>query len=349
MHSYICSYQTTANGPGGIHTFAFDPEAGSLAPLPSVTDDIQRASFLAINQSGTLLALADERSAGLVHTYQRDAATGALTHISTQLTLGDSPCYVSWDLPEQNLLLTNYTSGSFVSLSIDSHGVLGEPDLYQHTGSGPNLDRQDGPHTHMVAPHPIDGQIYVSDLGIDEVDIYDRDPATGKLIAASPTGAVDLVPGTGPRHFAFAASGQRLYVIGELASTVSYFTRTAAGMWEQQQVISTLPASFTAENTTAQILLSPDGRFLYGSNRGHDSIATFAINGRDGTLTPLGHIPTEGRTPRNFAIDPTGTWLLAANQNSDSVITFRRDLQSGALTRHGEPLLIAKPLCIAFH
>jgi 6-phosphogluconolactonase len=199
----------------------------------------------------------------------------------------------------------------------------------------------------MIAPHPVDGQIYVADLGIDQVVVYDLDAESGTLSAALVEGSVTLVPGTGPRHFAFAGGGDRLYVVGELACTVTYFDRDEHSSWTERQTISTLPEDYVGEATCAQILLSPDGGFLYASNRGHDSIAVFAVD-ESGRLEPLGHPETGGQTPRNFAISPDGDWLFAANQNSDNVVVFRRDQESGALSQHGEPVRVPAPMCVIF-
>ena len=259
--------------------------------------------------------------------------------ISTQPTEGADPCYVSFDPGERHALLTNYTGGNFVALEIDGSGTLGLARSYRQIGSGPMASRQEGPHPHMIAPNPVDGQIYVSDLGIDQVVAYVFDPESGDLVP--PAGAIKAVlkPGAGPRHFVFDETGNRLYVIGELDSTITFFERKATGEnWNAVQSISTLPADFRSESTCAQILRSADGRFLYGSNRGHDSIAIFGIDQASGRLTALGHESTRGTTPRNFNIDPTGAWLFAANQDSDTVVLFRRDADSGRLTVSGDPI-----------
>jgi 6-phosphogluconolactonase len=348
MHVYICAYQQTTTGPGGIYHFDFNPANGSLKALGATTDSIERASFLAVNAAGTFVLLADELDAGMVRSFKRDPRTSLLELIGSQPTHGADPCYVTFGPEEEHALLTNYTGGSFVVVPVDSDGNLGPADLYKHTGSGPNPDRQGEPHPHMIAPHPIDGQIYVSDLGIDQVVVYDLDEETGKLGAPLIEASATLPAGAGPRHFTFAASGNRLYVIGELSSTITAFSRDEHGSWTDFQTISTLPPDFTGETTCAQILQAPDGRFLYGSNRGHDSIAIFAINEATGRLTALGQEKTQGQTPRNFAIDPTGAWLIVANQDSDTVVVFRRDLETGQLTAHGDPIAIPKPICVVF-
>ncbi len=353
MHVYVCSYLETPTGPNGIHVFDFDPATGALTPLSTVSEGIERASFMAVNKAGTILALADERDEGLLQTFRRDPATGGLTHIDSKPTLGAHACHVSFDIYEEHLLLANYTGGSFAVIPVDAEGNLGEPDLFRHEGSGPNPDRQEGPHPHMVAPHPIEGTIYVSDLGKDEVEIYDLDPETGRLSADIVEETIVLHPGAGPRHFVFSADANDIWVNGELDSTVSLFHRNEGnGDWDHVQTVSTLPADVTAEvvaaNTTAQILRSPDGRFVYCSNRGHDSIAIFSADAESSQLTALGHQSTLGSTPRNFAIDPAGDWLLVGNQNSDSVATFRRDFMSGSLTQVGDLLPIAMPICILF-
>ena len=348
MHLYICAYETTPTGTGGIYQFDFDPKVGSLSPISSLSRGIQRASFSTFNRAGSILALADERDAGSVRTLGRDPETGKLTSISSGETGGAHPCHVSFSIDETAVLLTNYTGGSFVTFAVDTEGNLGERTFFQHVGSGPNPARQEAAHPHMVQAHPIDGQIYVSDLGMDIVAIYDLDRETGKLSADIVEENVKLPGGTGPRHFVFNAAGDVLFVIGELASTITVFEQEQLGNWVDRQTISTLPADFSGENTTAQILRSPDGRFIYGSNRGDDSIAIFAVDSDTHRLTLVGHQKTGGKTPRNFTIDPSGDWLLAANQDSDSVVVFRRESETGLLAQVGEPLAVPKPMCLTF-
>jgi 6-phosphogluconolactonase len=231
---------------------------------------------------------------------------------------------------------------------VKDDGSLGEASAaIQHTGSSVDKERQEGPHAHSVNLPADNRFMLAADLGLDEVLIYKFDAAKGSLTPNDPPYG-KVKPGSGPRHFAFHPSGKYAYAINEMASTVTAFhwdhTR---GSLEEFQVVSTLPKNFTGHSSTAEIAIDKKGRFLYGSNRGHDSIAVFAI-GSDGKLTPIEHTSTQGRTPRNFALDPTGAYLFAANQDSNNVILFHVDPQSGRLTPTGQAMEAGSPVCVVF-
>jgi 6-phosphogluconolactonase len=216
----------------------------------------------------------------------------------------------------------------------------------QHTGSSVNQRRQSGPHAHSVNLDPANRFALVADLGLDKVFVYRFEPRQGQLLPHDPQ-SFDTAPGAGPRHLAFHPSGRYAYVINEMASTVTALRWDgASGELGEIQSVSTRPDGFAGDNSTAEVVVSPDGKFLYGSNRGHDSLAIFAIDQASGRLTPVGHQPTLGKTPRNFAIDPTGEYLLAANQNSDTIVVFKIDRATGKLTAVGAPLSVPRPVCV---
>jgi 6-phosphogluconolactonase len=233
-------------------------------------------------------------------------------------------------------------------LPIAADGKLGPAvSVVRHQGSGADKSRQEGPHAHSMDLDPTGKRALVADLGLDKVMVYSLS-ATGTLTPnATPSAA--LPPGSGPRHLAFGKGGAFAYVINELSSTVAAFTYdAAAGTFKSIQSVSTLPQGFAGKSYPAEIAICADGRFLYGSNRGHDTVATFAIDGATGQLRPLGHTPTGGSWPRHFAIDPTGAYLLAANQKSGSVVVFRIDRSTGALTPTGHRIAVPEPACVIF-
>jgi len=228
-------------------------------------------------------------------------------------------------------------------------GRLGEASaLVRHSGASINPQRQEGPHVHSVYTSPDNRFAISSDLGLDEVLVYRFDPENGTLAPNTPP-FVKVNPGAGPRHFGFHTSGKFGYVINEMQSTVTVFSyEPARGTMHMLQTVSTLPKDFEGESTAAAVQVHPSGKFLYGSNRGHDSIAVFAIHKRKGTLTPLEYAATLGKTPRDFAVDPTGSYLFATNQDSDSIVQLRIDPNSGRLTPTGQVLEVSSPVCVTF-
>jgi 6-phosphogluconolactonase len=245
-------------------------------------------------------------------------------------------------------MVANYGSGSLASYPLDATGKPGEAATFvQNKGKSVNAGRQEAPHAHSIQPSPDNRFALAADLGLDEVLVFHLDPAKATLTANQPPFA-SLDPGSGPRHFAFHPNGKVVYVINELKSTVTVFDWDAAkGAMSKGQTISTLPAGFKGENTTAEVQVHPSGRFVYGSNRGHNSIAVFRTDDK-GRLTSVGQVSTEGKTPRNFRIDPSGNFLLAANQDSDSVVVFRINQQTGMLQPTGQKVEVGKPVCVKF-
>jgi len=269
--------------------------------------------------------------------------------LNQQPSLGGAPCYLFVDRGGRFVLVANYVGGNVAVLPIRSDGSLGEAtDLKQDLGSSINAERQEGPHAHCVVLDAANRFAYACDLGTDKIMIFRFDSQRGKLIS-NKTPWVQVKPGGGPRHLTFHPGGKYAYVINELHATVTTFARDPGqGNLKELQTIRTLPADFTAENTSADIHISPDARFLYCSNRGHDSIAAFRIDPRSGKLTFVAHQSSGGKTPRNFAIDPTGAFLLVANQNSGNIVTFRRDVKTGQLSATGQVAEVPSPVCLKF-
>ena len=350
MFVYVGAYTEPGyNGTAtGISIFDFDPEMGTLRPV-GVAPGVANPSFLALGADGRLLVAVNELGEGGVTAFARDPDTGTLTELNRQLAHGADPCYVSLVAGDRFALVANYTGGTVAVLPIAADGRL-QPatDVIRYEGSGPR-PQQDGPHAHMIAPDRHGRYVLVTDLGTDQLYLYRLDTVAGKLVPnASGTPTVKEHPGAGPRHFAFAPDGRALFVINELGSTLSaYAYDPERGALEPLQTVSTLPEDFTGENSCAHVAVSPDGRFVYGSNRGHDSIAIWAV-GEGGEVSPIGHELTRGKTPRSFAIDPTGAWLLVANQDSDTIATFRRDAESGTLTATGAVIETPSPVAILF-
>lgn len=347
---YIGTY-TRPGGAEGIYLYRQDPETGTLTRL-SVTPDVN-PSFLALDPTKRFLFAVDEtkeyqgEESGSASSYRIDPTTGALTFLSRQATHGGDPCHLCTDPTGRWLIVANHEHGNVAVLPIDADGNL-QPtsDLRQHEGSGPG-PTQRGPHAHFVTLDPTKRLVLVNDKGIDKVMIYRL--IDGKLVPHDPPFA-RLHPGAAPRHLAFHPNGRFAYVNGEADLTVTAFAYDAErGALTELHYLSTLPEGASRERgSTAQILVDPSGRFLYVSNRGHDSLALFAIDPATGRLTAIGHQPTGGRTPRNFAIDPTGTYLYAANQDSDNIVHFRINPETGQLTPTGGVTAVGAPVCIRF-
>ena len=354
---FIGTYTHTTSD--GIYVCRFDGETGGLEPLSSASG-AENPSFLATHPNGRFLYAASEiqefegREQGALYAYAIDADAGRLEFINRIGSGGQGPCHARVDAAGRFLLAANYHGGSVCVAPIGDDGGLEPLSCFiQHEGaSGVNPARQDGAHAHSINPDADNRFAYVPDLGQDRIIIYRLDAENGTLAPADAPYA-EAAPGAGPRHFAFhpdrLPDGHRAYAINELASTITAFNWDAgAGTLTATQTISTLPPGFARANTTADIHVHPSGKFVYGSNRGHDSIAVFSVDAATGGLTALGHEPTQGMTPRNFAIDPSGEFLLAANQDSDSVVTFRINAETGALAPTGEVADIPMPVCIRF-
>jgi 6-phosphogluconolactonase len=350
MLVYVGTY--TSGRSEGIYLYRLDLSDGALRRA-GITKGVVNPSYLTLERGRRFLYAVNEveefagKKSGAVSAFAIDRATGALRLLDQRPSMGGAPCYVTAADAGRNVLVANYAGGNVAVLPVMKDGSLGEAtDVRQDEGSGPNRERQDGPHAHCVVLDRPNRHAYSCDLGTDKVMIYRFDARAGRLIPnAQPW--VQLKPGAGPRHFVFHPGGKFAYVMNELDSTVTAFAHDGArGTLKVLQTVSALPPGFEGANTGADIHVTPDGRFLYCSNRGHDSIAAFRVGARTGELSAAGHTPTGGKTPRNFAIDPTGKFLLAANQKSDTVVTFRIDPATGGLQPTGHSADVPSPVCL---
>lgn len=327
----------------GIYVYTLDAETGQLV-YQSTATGVVNPSFLTLAPQGDFLYAVNETADGSVSAFAIDAATGDLTFLNRQSSQGHAPCYVSTDASGRFVLAANYVTGNVCVLPVLADGRLAPAsDTHHHRGHGPD-PRQDGPHAHCIVPD-TDGRTFLAaDLGTDQIVVYTLDKDQGRLL---PAASVQLPSGTGPRHLCFHPNGRFVYVLAELTSQIIMLAFDAdSGALHPQQTISTLPPAHTGPNTGAHVAVSPDGRFLYASNRGHDSIAIYAIAPETGWLALVGHEATQGRTPRHFTMDGHGRYLLVANQDSDTVVVFRRDEVTGGLTAVAPPTPIPTPVCL---
>ena len=345
---YFGTYTRGAESKG-IYVSNFNDETGGLSdPVLAVAAD--NPSFLTLAPSGqTLYAVSEisgEGGAGLVSAY-RVLDGGKLELINQQSSGGAGPCYVSVSPNGKVLALANYGGGSVASYRITDTGALSEAASFiQHTGSSVNAKRQAGPHAHSINFSSDSRFAYAADLGVDRVFIYSVDPSTGKLALA---GETKVDPGSGPRHFSFRPDGKFAYLINEMTLKMTVFAVDRdSGALTAIQSLSTLPDGAEAEGSTAEVVCHPSGKFLYGSNRGHDSIVVYAIDAETGKLEYLENESIRGKTPRNFVVSPCGKWLLAAGQQSGNVTVFAVDQETGELTFSGTEIKVAAPVCIRF-
>ncbi|HXT12027.1 MAG TPA: lactonase family protein [Candidatus Angelobacter sp.] len=354
---YVGTFTGTPAKSKGIYLFRLEPgKNGSpiLTPL-GVAAETPSPTFLALDAKRHLLFCVNEmnsfagKKTGAVSAFSIDPATGQLKFINQRSSMGPGPCHLVLDHTGKYVLVANYAGGSVAVLPVAADGALGEATCFiQHAGKGPNPTRQEGPHAHCAAFSPDNRFAFVCDLGLDKVMIYKFDAGTGKLTPDDPPFA-SLAPGSGPRHILFHPNGKFAYVITELASTITTFAYDANnGALKELQTLSTLPADFHGKNTAAEIAIAPSGKFLFASNRGNDTIASFAIDPKTGTLRWLGAQSTEGKTPRHFAIDTSGRELLIENQDSNSLVLKHIDAVAGKLTSIGSPIPAPAPVCAVF-
>jgi 6-phosphogluconolactonase len=336
-------------GERNIEAFRLDPASGTLTRIGQAAE-IEHPSFLAVSPNHRFLYAISEGpdAAGSgVSAFAIDAAAGQLRLLNRQPAGGAGPCYVAVDAGGSNVLIANYSGGSVAVFPVTEDGALRPRSAFiQDHGSSVNPDRQGGPHPHCLVPGPEGRFAFACDLGLDKVMIFRFDASHGSLAPAQPAFA-GVKPGSGPRHIAFHPNGQWAYIINEMASTLTAFRYDAvSGALREIQTESTVPVDFSGQNTDAEVAVHPSGRFVYGSNRGDDSIAVFGCDPANGRLTFIERVPTGGKTPRNFEIDATGGYLLAANQDSDTVVVFRIDTESGRLRLAGSPAQSDHPMCV---
>ena len=336
----------------GIYTYRLDTSSGALQ-FVSLAGEVEAPFFLAFHPQGRFLYVVNAVQqpggtfVGTASAFAIDPNTGALTLLNEQPVPGAFPCYITVDRTGQCALVANYVSGCVAALPIRPNGTLGPAsDHIQHQGSSVDPHRQEGPHAHCIVIDPTERYAFAADLGLDKILCYRLDPKRAKLTSNDVPWA-QVKAGSGPRHLAFHPNGRFAYVINELNSTLIAFAYDAArGALTEVQTVRTIPEEFTAVNYCADVHVSPSGQFLYGSNRGHDSIVIYRIAGDTGMLTYLGCEPTQGKTPRNFALDPSGNYLLAANQDSDTLVTFRIAPETGKLSATGHVTRVPKPVCV---
>jgi 6-phosphogluconolactonase len=345
---YVGTY--TSGKSEGIYVYRMNTGTGELKRFSSIKS--VNPSFLAIDRSRRYLYAVNEVSEfaglGAVSAFAIDRITGKLNFLSQTATSGADPCHLTVDHTGRSLLVANYTGGNVTVIAIRPNGRLGlVTDFKQHQGSGPK-EQQKGPHPHFIVLDRFGRHAFAVDLGIDKVMIYRFDGVNRKLLPAKQPW-VSLAAGAGPRHLAVHPNQKRIYVINELDSTLTtlnYDARNAT--LHPLDTVSTLPLDFSGVSYCADVHVHPSGRFLYGSNRGHNSIAVFAIEPRTGKLRLVEHVSTEGKWPRNFAIDPIGRFLLVANQHTDNVVVFRIDARTGRLMPTGQTAEIPTPVCLKF-
>ena len=353
MLVYIGTYTSGKSRSEGIYIYKLNTDSGELKPYKTVKNVVE-PSYLTIDKDRKYLYAVNETveyegaKSGAVSAFAIDQKTGDLTFINKQASLGGAPCYNIVSDNEKFVLVANYVGGNVAVLPVDAGGKLGASvELAQQTGTGPNKDRQEAAHAHSINLDDKNRFAYSCDLGADKIYIYEFDGKTGKLKPNPAQNYFQAKAGAGPRHLAFHENGKFAYVINELASSVTALTYDAnRGTLKEIESFSTLPADFKGENTCAEIQIAPNGKFLYGSNRGDDSLAAFKIDERTGRLDLIERVSTQGKTPRNFEVAPNGKLLLAANQNSDSVVVFRIDEKTGKLTPIGNPVAVPSPVCL---
>ncbi|HEY1859893.1 MAG TPA: lactonase family protein [Gemmataceae bacterium] len=349
---YVGTY--TGGKSKGIYRLEMDPATGKLTGRELVAET-PNPTFLAIHPNKHFLYAVNEignfkdKKSGAISAYAIDAKTGGLTLLNQQPTGGDGPCHLVLGKEGKHVLAANYGGGSTCVVPIGADGKLGEgTDFVQHKGSSVNKQRQEGPHAHCVDFDAANHFAFVCDLGLDKVLVFKYDAANGKLTPNDPPSA-SLKGGAGPRHIAFHPNGHFAYVNNEIDSTVTAMSYNADhGALKSLQTLSTLPKEFTGGNSTAEVEVHPSGKFVYVSNRGHNSIAIFTVDAKTGELTAAGHQAKGIKTPRNFAIEPSGTHMIVANQDGDSLVVFRIDAKTGELAPTGIEAEVPAPVCVTF-
>jgi 6-phosphogluconolactonase len=343
---YIGSF--TNKGSKGIYAYRYRLSSQELTPIGLVAQ-IENPTFLAISPDEHYLYSISAVPQGSVSAFRIDGKTGGLTLINRASSHGGSPCHLLVDHTGKTLFVANFASGSTAALRIRGDGGLDEPvAFFQASGTSKDPVKQLGPHEHSVNIPRSNRFMLVADLGIDKIFSFQIDPARATFTANDPP-FTTVKPGSGPRHLAFSPDERYVYVLNEIASNVTVFRYTAAtGALEELQTISTLPEGFTGDNTAAEIEVAPSGKFVYCSNRGHDSIAQFVIDRRKGTLSAAGHTSSGGQHPRYFAIDPSHEHMLVANQDSNTIALFDIDKRTGHLKATGKSVETPSPNCIRF-
>lgn len=353
---YVGTYNQSKNGTEshpGIYIYRFDTASGKLTSIGEVSD-VANPSFLCLNPSGQNLYAPNEVSetngekGGGVTSFAIDRESGALTKLSSHCTGGGHPCHVNIDQTGKWLCASNYSGGNFAVFPILGDGSVGPRSAFvQHEGSSIH-PHQKAPHVHSSIMSPDNKYLMVADLGIDRVGVYELDHQSG-TVTSKPELWAATKPGAGPRHMVFHQDKRFFYVVNELNSTVTAFSwEASSGKFKEIHTVPMLPPDYEKGGAAADIHIDPQGKFLYASNRGHDSLAIYSINCDTGELTPAGHSPTLGREPRNFGLDPSGEFVIAANHRSDTIFVFKRDSETGQMEPTGEKVDVPSPVCVRF-
>lgn len=334
----------------GVYVYAFDEDSGTLTLTDEFTG-LKNPTFLNVDADRRLLYSISEtvnqngQKVGEAAAFSIDAVKGSIRLINREITVDSTICHIQRDANSRFLTVTSYHGGMIGLFSITEEGAIGRKlDVQQHEGSSRHPERQDRPHPHSTFYSPDGRYLLVPDLGLDRIITYEIDEVNEKLIRH---GEVALHPGAGPRHLSFHPNGKFVYVINEVDSTITSFTYDKeTGQLATKETVSTLPIDFKEENSCAEITVSGDGKYLYGSNRGHDSIVVFAIAEQTGLLKLVQHAPVEGGHPRHFALTPNGRYLLAANRDANNIVTFKVDQEHGKLQYTGNSVTVSKPVCV---
>jgi 6-phosphogluconolactonase len=347
---YLGTY--TRNGSKGIYSARLDGDTGALS-TPALAAETPDPAWITLTPDKKFL-YAIHPSAAQATGFAVDVTSARLTPLPaperSEVGSAQPPSHLAVDATGRALLAANYREGFVAAIPIHANGTLGAPTAIQHEGKGTHPTRQEKPHVHSVTLSPDNRFVIVLDLGLDKVFSYALDPASAKLTPAHPP-FILAAAGAGPRHFKFGASGRHAYAINELNNTiVAYDYDAARGALTPKQVVPTLPPDFTGANTTAEIRVHPNGKFVYGSNRGHDSIAVFAVDPVTGSLSaqPLEIMATGGKNPRNFALSSDGKWLVCAHQDTALLTVFRIDSATGRLTRTPHTAEVSSCVCVLF-
>src|SRR6266478_269108 len=348
--AFVGTYTAKTNSKG-IYSFHIDTATGQLSAI-GVAAETPDPSWVAVHPSGKFLYAANEAGkTSTVSAFAIDVKTGKLTLLNQLPSLGEDPCYLSFDKTGKYVLVANYSSGTIAVFPILADGRLGEHTamLKDQGATGPNKERQEGPHAHWIEVSSDNRFAFVADLGLDAILSYRFDASKGSLTPNKQSFLRPLTAGAGPRHATSSPGGGHFYVLSEINSTVTAFAYAPDhGVFGYLGGVPMLPAGFEGRNDAAEIAIHQSGKWLFASNRGHDSIAVFSIDPASGKLTAAGGFPTGGREPRHFALDPTGQYLLAENQLSGNIVGFRIDPATGKLTATGEVLQVPSPVCVAF-
>lgn len=328
--------------PHEIYAISTNPKSGTTKLLGTESPG-PNPSYVTTHPEYDIVYIAvREPDEGAIVAYEVNKLDGSLTKLNATPTGSVSPCYCAVDSTGRYLLVAHYTGGAVSMLPIDADGTTRNPvAVIDHDGSGPDPDRQSAPHPHSVVPGPENRFVYAPDLGADQIVVYDLDTEEGTL---SEHATVDTPPGSGPRHITFGPNGERAYLIRELDSTITMYDRLDSGNLRAMSSVSTLPPEFSGESKSAEIAVHPNGRYVYGSNRGHDSIVTVEIT--NDSLDPISYTSTGGEWPRDFTVGPDGSYLYAENRDTGGIVTLEIDCETGDLSPTGDRLSLTDPVCM---